>query len=410
MWVFPLMFFTYQFIPRLWPGLMINEIMSQFNMNATQFGFLASLYYYGYSGMQIPIAILLERFKTKYVLSLFAILCGVSNFIFSCTDNIYFAYLSRFLIGASSSIGFLSVSKVISQWFPKEDYTKMVSFSFTVGLIGAIYGGKPINLLIQSFNAKNVSLIVSLAPIVIGILVFFFLKDPTLRDKIPGIKNNSSENESKINLKGLKNIFSRDIMLLAIANLLLVGSLEGSADIWGISYITKVYKIQKNDAAVLISYIFIGMIFGGPILASISSKIGNKTVIFLSGILMSLIFFIILFIENWYNWYLLAIMFFVVGILCCYQVIVFSLGADLVNAKNLGITIAFLNCVNMLGGAFFHTLIGATMDIFWRGDIDSNGIRIYDDISYKYSLMTIPICAIIGSVIIYFIKTNKSKN
>ena len=31
MWLFPLLFFAYQFILRLWPGLMMNQIMDQFS-------------------------------------------------------------------------------------------------------------------------------------------------------------------------------------------------------------------------------------------------------------------------------------------------------------------------------------------------------------------------------------------
>ena len=54
MWIIPLLFFTYQFILRLWPGLMMHQIMEQFSIDASHFGVLAALYYYGYSGMQIP--------------------------------------------------------------------------------------------------------------------------------------------------------------------------------------------------------------------------------------------------------------------------------------------------------------------------------------------------------------------
>ena len=68
MWVLPLLFFTYQFILRLWPGLMMQSIMTQFSIDATQFGFIAAVYYYGYAGMQIPVAFLLDRFGTRQVI------------------------------------------------------------------------------------------------------------------------------------------------------------------------------------------------------------------------------------------------------------------------------------------------------------------------------------------------------
>jgi len=57
MWLFPLLFFAYQFVLRLWPGLMMHQIMEQLSIDASHFGILAAFYYYGYAGMQIPTAI-----------------------------------------------------------------------------------------------------------------------------------------------------------------------------------------------------------------------------------------------------------------------------------------------------------------------------------------------------------------
>lgn len=54
MWFLPLLFFTGQFVLRLWPGLMMQDIMQQFKIDAVEFGLLASAYYYGYALMQIP--------------------------------------------------------------------------------------------------------------------------------------------------------------------------------------------------------------------------------------------------------------------------------------------------------------------------------------------------------------------
>ena len=143
MWLFPLLFFAYQFILRLWPGLMMNQIMDQFSIDASHFGMLAAFYYYGYSVMQIPVAILLDRFSARRIIFVFAVLCGLAALIFTYTSNFYLALLSRFLIGAGSSVGFLGVSKVLSEWFPKVQYARMIGFSFTFGLMGGIYGADP---------------------------------------------------------------------------------------------------------------------------------------------------------------------------------------------------------------------------------------------------------------------------
>lgn len=398
-WLFPLSFFAFQFILRLWPGLMSQQIMEQFSIDASHFGVLAAFYYYGYAGMQIPVAALLDRFGARYVVSALAIICGLATLLFIHTDNFYVALLARFLIGAGSAGGFLGVSKVVSEWFPKNKYARMIGFSFTFGLTGAIYGGKPVSFLIEEFSWQNVALTLALTSVFIGIGTYIALRS----------KGSEISAPAEFKLSSFKSLLSSPVMwCLAISNLLMVGSLEGFADVWGVSYLMLAFDLNKGDAAFAISFIFFGMLVGGPLLALLSKRFGNYFVISACGLGMALCFVFLLNAFS-YNWWLLAGVFFLLGILCCYQVLVFAAGSELVSLKHLGIAVAFLNCVNMLGGSFFHTLIGAIMDMLWNGAFGSDGLREYDITIYNYALSSIPVCAFIGAIMVYIIQRHIGK-
>ena len=401
MWVIPLLFFSYQFILRLWPSLLMEPIMKQFAIDATSFGFLASVYYLGYAGMQIPIAILIDKFGPKYILFFCTIICGIATLSFAYSGNWYCALLSRFLIGVGSAAGFLTVSKVISQWFPKSRYGQMVGLSFGIGLIGAIYGGKPISTLIEYYGMHNIATMLALASIIIGGAALIFLKTKE--------KNEEAPQEKPMEFADLLSILtSPALCFIAIANLLMVGSLEGFADIWGVNYLMKAYAIKKEEAAGLTSFIFVGMICGGPLLAFIGYKIGNFTTIIACGIGMTIAFFFLVYFGLEYNYFIFRAIFLLIGVMCCYQVLIFSVGSEIVSLKHLGITIAFLNCVNMFGGSFFHTVIGNLMDTFWEGEMNGE-IRIYGIESYNYALSIIPLCAILGSIIIAIVALSRHK-
>lgn len=391
MWVLPLLFFTYQFILRIWPGLMMNQIMEQLSIDASHFGLLTAFYYYGYAGMQFPVAILLDRYHVRYVICAFASICGLASLVFSYTDNWYLACISRFLIGAGSAVGFLGVSKVVSNWFPKEQYAKMIGFSFTIGLMGAIYGGKPVSLLIENYSWQIIAFVLSCVSIALGLATALFLRSAN---------NNNIKTEQEFKLVNFRKLLSSPIIwLLAIANLLMVGSLEGFGDVWGVQYLMKAHNLNKDIAAELVSFIFVGMLFGGPFLAYLSTKLGHYKVIVLCGFTMAGIFLLLLSGIS-YNWYYFAGLFFIIGIMCCYQVIVFAAGSELVSAQLLGITIAFLNCINMLGGSFFHTIIGYLMDLFQNQTTIEESINHYSIESYSNALMIIPICSILGACIV----------
>ncbi len=394
MWLIPLSFFAFQFILRLWPGLMMQQIMNQFSIDASHFGLLAAFYYYGYSSMQIPVAMLLDRFNPRIIVFSFAVLCGLATLLFTYTTEFSMALISRFFIGVGSSVGFLGVSKIVSEWFSRKNYSRMIGFSFTFGLMGAIYGGKPLSILISTYHWQNIALVLALISISIGCVAVLVLRSPTETSKL---------SPQKYRLNNFRAILSSKVVwYLAIANLLMVGALEGFADVWGVPYLMKAYDFSKAESAGIISFIFLGMLFGGPLLAFFSKRFGNFTIISAAGLGMSLAF-ICLLLGVTHNTVMLSSLFFGVGLLCCYQVIVFSAGANIVAPENLGVTVAFLNCINMLGGSFFHTCIGRIMDYFWTGTLNSEGLRTYDLEVYRYALSIIPLCSIIGATLVCYV-------
>ncbi|KTC94373.1 major facilitator family transporter [Legionella erythra] len=390
MWFFPVIFFAYQFILRLWPGLMMQGIMEQLAIDASQFGLLAAFYYYGYAGMQIPVAMLLDRYGARRVILFFALLCSAGTLLFTLTHHWLIACLSRFLIGAGSAVGFLGVSKVISDWFPAAHYARMVGFSFSLGLLGAIYGGKPISLLALHYDWHTLALGLALLAVLLGLAVSLLLRTPP---------HSTATRTHGFTVKQFKAVLSSPaIWVLALANALMVGSLEGFADVWGIPYLMTAYGIPKSEAALVISFLFVGMLFGGPLLSFASKKWGLYPVISLCGLGMAAVFFMLLSHPS-YHKAAFTLLFFITGLLCCYQVLVFASGARLVHPEHLSVTVAFLNCVNMLGGSFFHTLIGKLMETSWTGTLSSDGVHVYSLMSYLLALKVIPVCALLGALL-----------
>jgi fucose permease len=231
--------------------------------------------------------------------------------------------------------------------------------------------------------------------LIIGLVSLYFLAEPK------STKANTENKEPLTFADIVKLLKSPTIWLLAISNLFMVGTLEGFADVWGVNYLITAYNLTKSNAAALVSFIFVGMLFGGPMLAFISKRIGNYAAIVLCGIGMAVCLEVLFTVQH-LHLYTLATLFFIIGLMCCYQVLVFAVGNDLVSPKMLGLTIAFLNCINMLGGSFFHSVIGLMMDQSWTGST-VNGIRQYTLESYQHALIIIPFFAVMGSLIVMLI-------
>jgi len=401
-WFIATVFFAYQFILRLAPGLIISQIMHKYDVDATEYGLFSALYYVGYAGMQIPVAILLDKYGPRIIGAIFVSVCALSSWIFITTDSWAVVLICRVLLGAGSAAGFLTVSKVISIWFSPKSYGRMVGASFSVGLLGAVYGGRPVNSLIDLFGWSNVIFVIAMVGFVVAALFILF---------IPRYKPNAHELEEddKI-LRKLRHVCTnKNIIFLALSNLLMVGPLEGFADVWGVSYIVNVYGYTKSDAATITSFIFIGMIIGAPVLALLAEKMNaNYGLVTISGLYMSLAFFAMILLREHMSLAALYFITFFVGVACCYQVLMFSIGSSIVKPQFVGITVAFLNSINMFGGTFFHSLIGSIMDYFWSGEM-KDATKLYGIESYNYSLISIPIAALVGTVILVVLMSKSKK-
>lgn len=398
-WFLATLFFAFQFILRLFPSLVMDQTMVAYGIDAQQFGHYASLYYLGYSVMQIPAAYLLYRFMPSRVLSVAAFLCAISAWISAYGQLWQWLYFSRLLLGMGSAFAFLGVSEIITQLFDKDQYAKMVGITFTIGLIGAVYGGMPTANLLGTYDWHDVLGLLGCIQALIAILIGIFVQVP------------AHPQASFVNfIAGLRQIIRNPtLMLLAVANLLMVGSLEGFADIWGVSYLMKALTLTKPMAAALTSLIFVGMIFGGPILAAISRFIHSELkVVIACAFLMMLIFVLLLTQFFMISTVWVQALMFACGILCCYQVLVFSLGIKFMNQPALlGLTTAFLNCINMCGGVLYHNVIGKLLvAMSEQANVTVMDYSLHD---FTIALWSIPVGAFLGGLILLAVYILRSK-
>lgn len=393
LWASVTLYFAFQFILRMTPALMIDDIMQDFNVDALTFSTLTGFYYLGYAGMQIPFGIMLDRYNFRYVTILAIIICISGNIIFTNTHNWSLLILGRFLIGAGSAIGFLSVAKVIKLFFDEKFHSLMIGMSFTFGLTGAVFGNKPLMILFNQFGPILVLKAVSLVGLIIA-LIIFSVNDNKAAKIIDTAENN-------VTLNNIISLFKNPLVVITgISGGLMVGSLEGFADLWAIKYFSDIYGYSKVDASFAGGFFFFGMCVGGPILAFFANLARSETlIIFFAGFINAIIFSCLFYFQGW-NYNLLCAAMFIMGILACYQVLVFSFTSKKVSKSLNSIAIAIVNCINMSFGSLFHKAIGFLISCNPYETLFTANISQCDHSYYNYvtALAVIPIAALFGQM------------
>lgn len=399
LWLFTVFFFSYQFVLRLTPGVLIDDIMVKYDVSASVFGLIISFYYIGYAGMQIPVGILLDRFGVRYVVAISALVCVLGNLPLLFSDHWAIELLGRFFIGIGSAAGALGAIHIVRMNFPHRHMSKMIGFTVTIGLFGAIYGKSINRFLVESFGLEQSIVYLSIPGVLVAIIMFLFFK---------GIESQRNENLHYYSvLNSLKIIFQNNrIIWLAIAGALMVGPIESFADIFGESYLVHVYNFTPSDAGYLTaSAMYFGFCVGAPLLAAIADRFNCHYAINITcGIVMTGAFHLMLeqLIVGYRMMYMVA---FIIGIMSAYQVIVISSVSELVPANLTGTAIAVVNMFNMGAGMIFNTAIGALLDNYWTGEI-INDKRIYSEIAYSDALYILPVTLMFGAIIFFVLKPN----
>jgi len=388
-WIIASIFYAYQYILRVMPNIMLDDIMQQFNIDAATFGQFSGVYYIGYSLMHLPIGIMLDRFGPRKVMSTCILFSAAGLLPLIFADHWIYPIAGRLLLGMGSSAAILGVFKIVRMTFSEERFPRMLSFSVTIGLIGAIYGGGPVSYIRDVIGYQAVVQLMIFGGIALALLTYWI---------VPEMKTSS---ETPV-LSDIKAVLSNGrVICSCIFAGLMVGPLEGFADVWGSAFLKQVYGYEGALASSLPSMIFIGMCFGAPVLSLIAEKVGSYlTTIIGAGIVMAISFSIFLL------WQLspstLSISFALVGVCCAYQILAIYQISTYVSEKVAGLTTAVANMIIMIFGYAFHTIIGNTISVT-GGAAHSQAL--------VYGVSVVPIALSIGTAgFIFMFIIQKSKN
>ena len=345
-WVIASLFYAYQYVLRVMPNIMLNDIMGRFSIDAATFGQFSGIYYIGYSLMHLPVGIMLDRYGPKKVMSACILLTiiGLTPLIFA--SNWMFPVIGRLLVGIGSSAAILGLFKVIRMAFKEEQFSRMLSLSVTIGLIGAIYGGGPVNYMLAKFGYETVLYLFGILGLILALITYWIVPDV----KIPS--------QGTV-LSDVKEVLSNSrVVLCCIFAGLMVGPLEGFADVWGTAFLKYSCNFDGTLAATLPSLIFIGMCFGAPILNLIAEKVFRNYLLTIIGAALVMVLGFTLLLNCSWTATLVSLNFVIIGMCSAYQILAIYKASTYVPEHKAGLTTALANMIIMVFGYLFHSAIG----------------------------------------------------
>ena len=353
-WILASTFYAFQMTLRVMPVIMLDYLAHKVGFNAGQLGLLAGIYYIGYCIAHIPIGLMLDRFQPRYIIAGCLLICIGGLYIKMFASSTFEVFLARFLIGFGSAAGILGSIKVICDFY-RPIFGVILGLTISIGILGAYYGAEPIRILLTSS--------LSYEQVIEGLILFGIMLAASI---IAFYGRTATIIETKPIFVTLTHAFkNKKLLYIGLCSGLMVGPLEGFADLWGMNYLVQIHHLTANEATYSISLIFIGLGIGCPIFGYLSKQVNSSTkVIAYIGVMM-LIALTILFSTTELKSSIIYILCCLIGVLSSYQILSFVVVQKIESATNISISIALLNMMIMLFGFIYHGLIGFILDTFF---------------------------------------------
>lgn len=391
-------FYTYEYLLRIEPSVMVAQLMRHLGVAATGFGLIIAFYYYAYTPMQLFVGVLIDRYGSRLMIGLGVISCTVGSFLFSISHAIYLAAFARLLIGFGSSFAFVGVLKLGAEWLPKQHFAFFVGLTTALGMLGGMFGDIFLTSLLHEISWQKILHLGTLVGVILIPIILIFVHDTPTSKKSP-VRLETSFGDLLVGLK--KMIKNPQMWICGIIGGTLYLSLSAFAELWGIKFLQAVYNLDAKNASLACSMVFLGWLIGGPFSGWISDHVmSRKKPLIVGGFLSAVVITIVILDLFSISLTTLCILLLLFGIFSSVEVICFAISRE-INPHHIAATsLAFTNFLVMIGGFVFQPLLGMLLDLFWSGNMLNNE-KVYSVKDYQGVFLIIPIAIVLGTSLVF---------
>lgn len=390
----------YKYVLQVYPSIITDQLMNEFQLTGTGLGNLAATFYYTFIITQLFVGLVLDKFGARFMAAAAILCCACGVFFFSHSHTAFSAGMCRALIGVGVAFSTVTYMKLAAVWFPSRHYAFVTGLLATATMAGAVFGQLPLAFFIHQVGWRQSLSAVGLAGFVLTLLFVFVVRDkPTLKQSNAKEKTNVLFNDIVEVLKNKQNWLLTIYCGLAFSPISIFGGL------WGNPFLQQAYHLSNTQAASMIALIFIGLGIGSPIIGLLSDRLGGNRiqVMFYSTFISCAAISLVLYCHPMPTW-ILGSLLFIFGFSLGAYLLAFALGKELNKATVTATVIAMINAGDALLTGVTEPAIGKLLDLSWDGKI-INGVHHFTLSGYQSALIILPLYLASAALLLLWVKS-----
>lgn len=390
-------FLFYKYVLQIFPSIITDQLMQQFQLTGAGLGGLAATFYYTYMVTQLFVGLLLDKYSIRWLTSLAIFSSALGILLFAGSQTLLMASTSRALMGIGVAFATVSYMKLAAMWFPPKQYAFVSGLLATAAMSGAVFGQAPLAWLIDQFGWQYCLSIVGLAGFGLAFLFFMIVRDG------PDFLQQKTVSSS-ISFKEIGQVFkNKQNWLLTLYSGLAFAPVAVFGGLWGNPFLEQAYHLSKTEAASMVSLVFIGLGLGSPLLGLLSDHLHNRRYVMLVSTLISCLAITLVLYWHPLSTPVLSVLLFLFGFGLGAFMLVFAMGKEMNPLALTATVIAMINTSDAILDALTEPLIGKLLDMSWDGTV-VHGVHQFSLPSYHAALSLLPLYLVMGAILLLWLK------
>ncbi|WP_338521478.1 MFS transporter [Candidatus Legionella polyplacis] len=390
------LFFFYEFIQGNMFSSIADNVMRDFCIHADKMAYLSSIYYVS-NVCFLPFAGgILNKYSVKKIILLSMLICIISIFCFSYTKSFYLALICRFVMGIGSAFCFLSPIRLASNWIVSNKMALATGFIVTIGMVGGIFSQYPLTKLVIRFGWRNALLIVAWFGVFILLIMYLGIIDRK------DIRNNFRKNNTSF-FCILKKVYCNFYILRAALYTSLMNMVVAVfGAMIGTIYLMRRMNVIKEVASSINTMLFLGIIFGSPIIGWISDMLKLRIIVMQIGAILSFIVSVFIFFYP-VSLFEMKLLFFLLGFFTASQIISYAFVSELGDLEISTMSVSVVSTITQ-GSYVVYQNIFSFLLMYCQKIRCLKSTFFYSIEDYRYAILIIPFGMIIAFFILFGLK------
>lgn len=393
-------FYWYDYLLRVMPGILITPFMRDFHIDAFRIGLLAAAYFYAYTPLQLVAGALVDKYSRRWVLFISCMISALGGIVFSLSSNYYWIIAGRNLMGIGSAFAFVGALKLAAMRLPHRYFVMFVGIMLSLGILGALTTDILVAPSVASYGWRATALSVGLIGVALAILMLVFAKErPDWLPKYPSTKNS------------MWSFIAHAIGQFKHFHIWCIGLLGGFimlpisvfASLWYTLFLKQAYNITNINATQTTSLIFLGFIIGAPFFAWCSNAIRKRKPLLVLGAVAIFILSAIIIYAPIFSHDIFLGLLFLLGFFTATQVLLFGVVKELSMPRFTGVAMASVNFLMSLSPLVFQPWIGLWLSAHWQGKLSPSGTPIYSQLNYDHAFVALLFMLFIAILLVCYI-------